>query len=76
MSVMLCTGVIFILKNLMTSYYSPVEILANLKNYRNLQFSSFYVEFYGEFNGASCQIFLLGKRSYEQKRTCRYFAQN
>ena len=44
------------------------EILANLKKIqRNLQCSLFYAEFYEEFNGASCQIFLLGQKKVLSK---------
>ena len=36
-----------------------------------MQISSVHAEFNGEFIGKNCQIFSLGKKSYEQKRRCR-----
>ena len=54
--------------------YSPVEILDNLKKIqRNLQFGLFYAEFYGEFNGASCHIFSLGRKKLGGKTQMQGF---
>ena len=44
---------------------------------RNLQCSLVYVEFYEEFNGASCQIFLLRQKKVMSKnKKASIFVQN
>ena len=41
--------------------------VANLgKNYRDLQLSLFYAEFWGKLNGVCCQIFSRGEKSYNK----------
>ena len=60
-----------------TNIFSPVEILANPKKFKEIYN---LVLFKQKFMGSSIvhlvNLFLVGKNSCEQKRKCRYFVQN
>ena len=56
---------------------SPVEILANLKKIRKIYNVAFFMQnVMGNSMVPLVKFLLLGKKSYEQKRRCRYFMQN